>query len=75
MVTQKIKRFRIFDYERYILFKGTTTRECYDFIKNKLDLRFGVYWIEDVVDDIELPVREFFEAFEEGECPGDLQFF
>jgi hypothetical protein len=31
--------------------------------------------VRDLIDDIFVDVPEFMQAFEEGECPGDLQFF
>lgn len=70
-----IKRFVVRnDSTRFIEFEANTTDEIYEFLKTK-DLGLDGYYIECRVDDIEIHSNEFTEAFEDGECPGDLQFF
>jgi len=67
------KRFRVLDYQRCIVYKSDYTQDCYEYIKNSHnDL---ISYIYDIEDDITIDVDEFTQAFEEGECPGDLQFF
>jgi hypothetical protein len=71
-----IKRFRVRDAEGNLpLFKADTTQKCYDYLLtvNSVNKNFTV---EDVEDDIDwITADEFIEAFKEGECPMDLQFF
>ena len=68
------KRFRVKNYRDEIVFKADTTQEIYEFLERQ-DLGLNSYLIECLVDDIEIDADEFLEAFRDGECPGDLQFF
>lgn len=71
----EIKRFRIFNSDEQILVgKYATTLEAYGAMK-KLNHGLAHYFIDDVVDDIEVSSDEFIEAFERGEHPIDLQRF
>lgn len=67
------KRFRIFDIENQSCpAKFDTTEECYKFLKDKDRENF---FVDCVIDDIEVDAERFCEAFDDGELPGDLQFF
>lgn len=58
-----------------IVYKADTTQECYEFLQKQNDLKEYQYYIEDLEDDIFVWSDEFIQAFKEGECPQDLQFF
>lgn len=68
------KRFRVHDWENCVVFKADTTEEVFQWLK-KQDLGLASFRIECLVDDIEIDSEEFMQAFYDGECPGDLQFF
>lgn len=74
-----MKRFRVIsDMSSSSLFKANTTDEIYSWMfenfNDKVDELDGKT-IECLEDEIEVSAKEFWLAFEEGECPGDLQFF
>ena len=73
----KIKRFRVTDPN------GLTETCSYDTIdevvadlkSNKRDLSLSTYYVECLVDNIEIEADELLKAWDEGERPGDLQMF
>jgi len=69
-------RFRVrkIEYDNTIVFKGHTTKDCYEFLL-KQDMGLNRFMVECVLDDIEIDADEFMESFKEGENPEDLQFF
>lgn len=68
-------RFRIFNVDKQKLVgKFDTTERAYEFAKG-LDRGLNYYFIDCTVDDIEVPLDDFMEAWEAGEMPGDLQHF
>lgn len=72
-----MKRFKIIDPS------GRTENTKYNTIKevvedlqsNKRDLSLQNYWVECLVDDIEVDADELLQAWKEGERPEDLQMF
>lgn len=68
-----ISRFRI-TQERDIIFRCHTMNEIYDWLQNKADM-YKQYWVEDIIDDIEVDADEVMSAYREGEIYGDLQGF
>lgn len=71
----KIKRFRVFNAdEQLMVVKCDTTEKIYQALK-RLDLTLAHYFVDCVVDDIEVTADEFIEAWESGEHFEDLQFF
>jgi hypothetical protein len=46
-----------------------------DLLSDKRDLSLQTYYVECVVDDIEIEAEELLDAFKRGERPEDLQFF
>lgn len=70
-----IKRFRIFDADgQQLIGKYDTTEEVYN-AGLQLDRGLAYYFIDCVVDDIEVPLDDFMAVWEDGERPEDLQFF
>ena len=70
-----MKRFRARNTDSgFIDFRADTTKEIFEWLQTR-ELGLVSYMIECAEDDIEIFDREFMEAFESGECPGDLQFF
>jgi hypothetical protein len=73
-----MKRFKVRKtdggYDNTIVFNADTTQECYNYLL-KQDMGLNSFMVECNVDDIEIDADEFMEAFREGECPMDLQFF
>lgn len=71
----KVKQFRIFNAdEQTCIGKYDTTKEAYG-VSKSLDMGLAHYFIDDVVNDIEIGIDEFNSAFERGESPSDLTFF
>lgn len=79
----QLKRFRVKDSNyQEVAAKFDTTEECYHFIKNggSISNPIGLQvtnelMVEDVQEDIQVSGNEFVRVFDEGECPGDLDFF
>ena len=69
-----MKRFRVLDFQRNVVFKSETTEACFKYLKTQ-DMGLSSFSVEDVVDDIEVDADDFVKAFDDGEDPGDLQFF
>ena len=69
-----MKRFRVLDYGRNVVFKSETTEACFKYLKTQ-NMGLSSFTVEDVVDDIEVDADDFVTAFNEGETPMDLQFF
>lgn len=73
----KIPRFRVIDPS------GRTETSAYDTISevvkdlqsNKRDMSLQQYYVECLIDDIQIPAEDLLEAWEEGERPEDLQMF
>lgn len=74
MTTLEITRFRIFDsYHQSRKFEADTLVEIWDWLSKHGDIEN--YFIDDVVDDIEVTADDFMAAWENGERPKDLQMF
>ena len=72
-----MKRFKIWKAStREPLFHADTIAECVEFAQkeNEKDSPDDM-WIECREDDIEIPVSELLEAWEDDERPKDLQMF
>lgn len=70
------KRFRVFNRElQSSPFRADTTKEIFDWLKKQDSLLIGDLFIDCTVDDIEVDAQEFIDVWEQGERPGDLQFF
>jgi len=72
-----IKRFKITDPSgRTENKKYTTIKEVIaDLRSEKRDMAMQNYYIEDLIDDIQIDSDELLEVWENGERPEDLQFF
>lgn len=46
-----------------------------DLLSDKRDLSLQQYYVECIVDDIQIDADDLIEAWNKGERPGDLQFF
>ena len=69
-----MKRFKVRNTDRYIVFNADTTRDCYDFLLTQ-DMGLNSFMVECNVDDIEINGDDFIESFKCGDCPVDLQYF
>lgn len=77
IIDKMIKRFKVTDPS------GRTETKRYDTIKeviedlksSKRDLSLQRYYVECLVDEIEIEADELLKAWDEGERPGDLQMF
>jgi len=69
-----MKRFKIHDWKGSTIFESTTTEGIYTQIKkeNMIPEEINIYC---GIDEITTEGAEFVQSFDEGECPGDLQFF
>jgi len=72
--TETMKRFKIHDWKGSTIFESATTEEVYNEIKSKemVSEEINIYC---GIDEITIEGAEFVQSFDEGECPGDLQFF
>jgi hypothetical protein len=71
------KRFKIVDPSgRTENTRYSTIKEVVDDLKSsKRDMSLQTYYVECLVDDIEIEADELIEAYDRGETPEDLQFF
>jgi hypothetical protein len=74
---QKFKRFKITDPSgRTENCRYTTIEEVVaDLTSSKRDLSLQTYYVECLMDEIEIEADELLEAWRRGERPQDLQFF
>ncbi len=72
-----MKRFKIIDPSgRIENTRHKTIKEVVeDLLSNKRDLSLQNYYVECLVDDIEIEADELITAWNEGERPEDLQMF
>ncbi|MCK5614193.1 hypothetical protein KAR91_70665 [Candidatus Pacearchaeota archaeon] len=73
-----IKQFRIIDSDRNVCWKFDTLQQVADCLFNISYTQckaINIYQIECVKDDVIVSATEVLQAYDEGECPGDLQFF
>jgi hypothetical protein len=72
-----MKRFKIIDPSgRTENTRYNTIKEVVeDLLSNKRDLSLQKYYVECLVDDIEIEADELIAAWKEGERPEDLQMF
>ena len=72
-----MKRFKIIDTSgrtentRY----STIKKVVDDLLSSKRDLSVQIYYVECLVDDIQIQADELITAWKEGERPEDLQMF
>ena len=71
------KRFKIVDPSgRTEKTRYSTLKEVVDDLKsNKRDMSLQTYYVECLIDDIEIDADELIDAYNRGETPEDLQFF
>jgi hypothetical protein len=72
-----MKRFKIIDpSSRTENTRHSTIEEVVkDLLSTKRDLYLQTYYVECLVDEIEIEADELIAAWKEGERPEDLQFF
>jgi hypothetical protein len=72
-----MKRFKIIDpSSRTENTRYNTIKEVVkDLLSTKRDLSLQTYYVECLVDEIEIEADELIAAWKEGERPEDLQFF
>ena len=72
-----MKRFKIVDPSgRTETTMHSTIKEVVDDLRSsKRDMSLQTYYVECVVDEIEIEADELIDAYDRGETPEDLQFF
>ena len=72
-----MKRFKIVDPSgRTETTMYSTIKEVVDDLRSsKRDMSLQTYYVECVVDEIEIEADELIDAYDRGETPEDLQFF
>ena len=72
-----MKRFKIVDPSgRTETTMYLTIKEVVDDLRSsKRDMSLQTYYVECVVDEIEIEADELIDAYDRGETPEDLQFF
>lgn len=75
-MNKPVKRFRVFNTEYQTrVFEADTTNEVADFFSKQDVTTLEEFFVDCVIDDIEVTANDFMEVWNEGERPGDLQFF
>lgn len=69
-----MKRFKIHDWKGSTIFESATTEGINNEIRLK-EMSPREITVYCGIDEITIEGLEFVESFDEGECPGDLQFF
>lgn len=73
---KEIKRFRLWDIENQaVILRTDSLEECALEILKKDSLIWSEFFVEDLIDDIEVNCEELMSVWESGERPGDLQMF
>jgi len=70
----EVQKFRIREYQGQIVYRCDTLRQVEQWLFSR-DMGLEKYYVEDVVDDIEVDADEVLEAWREGERYEDLQGF
>ena len=77
IIQNKMSRFKIIDpsNRRETTSHSTIPEVIKELKSNSCDLSWQTYYIECIIDEIEITSDELLNAWKDGERPGDLQMF